>query len=51
LWTGDDVTQLDRAIRKSGAQVGVLKGVDMARLVATLRAVCFPGDGTKDACW
>jgi DNA-binding NarL/FixJ family response regulator len=40
LWTGDDHAQLDRAIRKSGAQVGVLKGIDMVKLVATLRAVC-----------
>src|SRR6266498_3798896 len=40
LWTGDDHSQLDRAIRKSGAQVGVLKGIDMVKLVATLRAVC-----------
>jgi DNA-binding NarL/FixJ family response regulator len=40
LWTGDDVAQLDRAISKSGAQLGVLKGVDMARLATTLRAAC-----------
>jgi DNA-binding NarL/FixJ family response regulator len=40
LWTGDDNAQLDRAIRKSGAQVGVLKGVRTVELVATLRAVC-----------
>ena len=50
LWTGDDVAQLDRAIGKSGAQLGVLKGVDMARLATTLRAVCC-GYTTKDARW
>jgi DNA-binding NarL/FixJ family response regulator len=40
MWTGDDGVQLDRAIRKSGAQVGVLKGIGTVELVATLRAVC-----------
>jgi DNA-binding NarL/FixJ family response regulator len=50
LWTGDDVAQLDRAIGKSGAQIGVLKGVDMARLATTLQAVCC-GYATKDARW
>ena len=50
LWTGDDAAQLDRAIGKSGAQVGVLKGVDMARLATTLQAVCC-GYATKDARW
>ena len=40
LWTGDDHAQLDRAIRKSGAQIGVLKVGGPVQLVATLRAVC-----------
>jgi len=40
LWTGDDHAQLDSAIRRSGAQVGILKGVGTVELVATLRAVC-----------
>jgi DNA-binding NarL/FixJ family response regulator len=40
MWTAEDGIQLDRAIRKSGAQVGVLKGIDTVELVATLRAVC-----------
>jgi DNA-binding NarL/FixJ family response regulator len=40
LWTADDAEQLDRAVRQSGAQVGVLKGVATGELVATLRAVC-----------
>ena len=47
LWTGDDHEQLDRAVRKSGAQVGVLKGVGTGELVATLRMVCDVQDGTR----
>jgi DNA-binding NarL/FixJ family response regulator len=47
LWTGDDNAQLDRAIRRSGARVGVLKGVCTVELVAALRAVCGPQDGAS----
>jgi CheY-like chemotaxis protein len=46
LWTGDDNAQLDRAIRKSGAQVGIPKGIRTVELVATLRAVCDAQDET-----
>jgi DNA-binding NarL/FixJ family response regulator len=48
MWTGDGNAQLDRAIRKSGAQFGVLKGIGMVELVATLRAVCQRQDGIRD---
>jgi DNA-binding NarL/FixJ family response regulator len=40
LWSGDDDAQLDRAMRESGAQVGLPKGVETVELVATLRRVC-----------
>jgi DNA-binding NarL/FixJ family response regulator len=40
LWSGYDDAQLDRAIRESGAQVGLAKEVDTVELVATLREVC-----------
>ena len=42
MWTGDGHAQLELALRKSGAQVGVLKGIHTAELVATLRAACDP---------
>jgi DNA-binding NarL/FixJ family response regulator len=44
LWSGDDDARLDRAVRESGAQVGLPKGVDPAELVATLRGVCDAHD-------
>jgi CheY-like chemotaxis protein len=44
LWSADDDAQLDRAIRESGAQVGLHKGVGTAELVATLRGVCDAHD-------
>jgi DNA-binding NarL/FixJ family response regulator len=40
LWTGYDAAQLDRAVCTSGAQVGISKGVDADKLVATLREAC-----------
>jgi DNA-binding NarL/FixJ family response regulator len=45
LWSGDDDAQLDRAMRESGAQVGLPKGVETVELVATLRGVCGAHDG------
>jgi DNA-binding NarL/FixJ family response regulator len=45
LWSGDDDAQLDRAMRESGAQVGLPKGVETVELVATLRGVCDAHDG------
>jgi DNA-binding NarL/FixJ family response regulator len=44
LWSGHDDAQLDRAIRESGAQVGLAKEVDTVELVATLREVCDAQD-------
>ena len=44
LWSGDDDAQLDRALRESGAQAGLHKGVDTVELVATLRGVCDADD-------
>ena len=44
LWSGDDEAQLDRAMRESGAQVGLPKGVKTVELVATLREVCDAHD-------
>lgn len=44
LWSADHDAQLDRAIRESGAQVGLSKGVDTAELVAALRGVCDAHD-------
>jgi DNA-binding NarL/FixJ family response regulator len=44
LWSGDDDARIDRAVRESGAQVGLPKGVDPAELVATLRGVCDAHD-------
>jgi DNA-binding NarL/FixJ family response regulator len=37
LWSGTDAAQLDRAVCKSGAQVGIPKGIGTVELVATLR--------------
>jgi len=47
LWSGDDEDQLDRAIRESGAQVGLPKGVGAVELVATLRGVCDAQDEAR----
>jgi DNA-binding NarL/FixJ family response regulator len=47
LWSGDDDAQLDRAMRESGAQVGLPKGVETVELVATLRGVCDAHDETR----
>jgi DNA-binding NarL/FixJ family response regulator len=47
LWSGDDEAQLDRAMRESGAQVGLPKGVETVELVATLRGVCDAQDETR----
>jgi DNA-binding NarL/FixJ family response regulator len=44
LWSGHDDAQLASAIRKSGAQVGIAKGVGTVELVATLRGVCDAQD-------
>jgi CheY-like chemotaxis protein len=44
LWTGDDDAQLDRAVCKSGAQVGISKGIGTVELVATLRDACAAQD-------
>jgi DNA-binding LytR/AlgR family response regulator len=44
LWTGDDDTQLDRAVGASGAQVGIPKDVGTVELVATLREACAAHD-------
>ena len=49
LWSGDDDAQLDRAMRESGAQVGLPKGVETVELVATLRGVCDAHDGGPPA--
>jgi DNA-binding NarL/FixJ family response regulator len=40
LWTGDDDGQLERAVCKSGAQIGIPKGIGTAELVATLQEAC-----------
>jgi CheY-like chemotaxis protein len=44
LWTGDDDAQLDRAVCKSGAQVGIPKHIGTGQLVATLRDACAAQD-------
>jgi DNA-binding NarL/FixJ family response regulator len=49
LWSGDDEAQLDRAMRESGAQVGLPKRVETVELVATLRGVCGAHDGGPPA--
>jgi DNA-binding NarL/FixJ family response regulator len=38
LWTGDDDTRLAGAVRESGADAGVAKGIGTVELVATLQA-------------
>ncbi|HYT25641.1 MAG TPA: response regulator transcription factor [Actinomycetota bacterium] len=40
LWTGEDDERLASAVRRSGADAGLAKGVRINELVATLRAVC-----------
>jgi len=40
LWTGESDEQLASAVRDSGADVGLLKGVRTVELVAALRRVC-----------
>jgi DNA-binding NarL/FixJ family response regulator len=42
LWTGHDDAQLASAVRSSGAQAGVAKGVCTVDLIATLRDACNP---------
>jgi DNA-binding NarL/FixJ family response regulator len=40
LWTGESDEHLASAVRDSGADVGLLKGVRTVELVAALRRVC-----------
>jgi DNA-binding NarL/FixJ family response regulator len=40
LWTGESDEQLASAVRDSGADGGLLKGVRTVELVAALRSVC-----------
>ena len=40
LWTGESDERLASAVRASGADVGLLKGVRTVELVAALRHVC-----------
>ncbi len=40
LWTGEDDAQLASAIRESGADAGVAKGVCTVDLIATLQETC-----------
>jgi DNA-binding NarL/FixJ family response regulator len=59
LWTGESDEHLAGAVRDSGADVGLLKGVRTVELVAALRRVCEgyarggpavpPGTGTPAA--
>jgi CheY-like chemotaxis protein len=44
LWTGDDDPQLERAVSKSGAQVGIPKDIGTVELVAALREACAAHD-------
>ena len=44
LWSGTDAAQLDRAVCKSGAQVGIPKGIGTVELVTTLREACAAQD-------
>jgi CheY-like chemotaxis protein len=44
LWTGAEDAQLDWAVCKSGARVGVPKGIGTVQLVTTLRQACAPQD-------
>jgi CheY-like chemotaxis protein len=48
LWSADYDARLDRAIRESGAQVGIPKEIDPVELVTTLRGVCDAQDA-RDA--
>jgi DNA-binding NarL/FixJ family response regulator len=38
LWTGDDDARLASAVRESGADAGVAKGIGTVELIATLQA-------------
>jgi len=49
LWTGDDDTQLDRAVCTSGAQVGIPKHIGTVELIATLREACAAQDEDRTA--
>jgi DNA-binding NarL/FixJ family response regulator len=40
LWTGESDEQLASAVRDSGADGGLLKGIHTVELVAALRSVC-----------
>jgi DNA-binding NarL/FixJ family response regulator len=44
LWTGESDEQLASAMRNSGADAGVLKGIRTIELVAALRSVCGADD-------
>jgi CheY-like chemotaxis protein len=47
LWTGDDDVQLERAVCRSGAKVGIPKGIGTVALIATLREACTAQDGGR----
>jgi len=47
LWSGDDAAQLDWAVCKSGAQVGILKDIGTDQLAATLRDACAAQDAGR----
>lgn len=47
LWTGDDDAQLERAVSKSGAQVGIPKDIGTVELVATLQDACTAQDEAR----
>jgi CheY-like chemotaxis protein len=47
LWTGDDDAQLERAVSKSGAQVGIPKDIGTGELVATLQDACTAQDQAR----
>jgi CheY-like chemotaxis protein len=47
LWTGDDDAQLERAVSKSGAQVGIPKDIGTGELVATLHDACAAQDEAR----
>jgi DNA-binding NarL/FixJ family response regulator len=49
LWTGESDELLASAVRDSGADVGLLKGVRTVELVAALRRVCDPGAYARGA--
>jgi DNA-binding NarL/FixJ family response regulator len=46
LWTGESDEQLASALRDSGADGGLLKGIRTVELVAALRSVCDRGGPT-----